>query len=280
MKLIRKLDFEEAKFSLYFLAFDNPGAESAGRQWTDREGILELTHNYGTEDDDNYRVNNGNVEPHRDISITADHLERACGRLESNNVPFQKRLQEGRMENIAFALDPDGYWVGIIGQKRSDPASTSTNLDVYRFNRTALRVKDAEKSLQFYRSVLGMSLLRTIEQPEAGFNLYILGYRRGGEEEDSLVDREGLVELMWNYGTEKDEGFKYHNGNEEPQGFGHLCISVDDLDAACARFEDLKTNWKKRLTDGRMKNVAFILDPDNYWIELILLFSTFPLPPV
>ncbi|KAG0127102.1 Glyoxalase/Bleomycin resistance protein/Dihydroxybiphenyl dioxygenase [Tuber indicum] len=280
MKLIRKLDFEEAKFSLYFLAFDNLGAESAGRQWTDREGVLELTHNYGTEDDDNYRVNNGNVEPHRDISITVDHLEKACERLESNNVPFQKRLLEGRMKNIAFALDPDGYWVGIIGQKQSDPASTSTNLDVYRFNRTVLRVKDAEKSLQFYRSVLGMSLLRTIEQPEAGFNLYILGYRRGGDGEDSLVDREGLVELMWNYGTEKDEGFKYHNGNEEPQGFGHLCISVDDLDAACARFEDLKINWKKRLTDGRMKNVAFILDPDTYWIELILLFSTFPLPPV
>ena len=27
--------------------------------------------------------------------------------------------------------------------------------------------------------------------------------------------------------------------------------------------------WKKRLTDGRMKNVAFVLDPDNYWIEVI-----------
>lgn len=41
-------------------------------------------------------------------------------------------------------------------------------------------------------------------------------------------------------------------------------ISVDDLDAACKRFEDLGVNWKKRLTDGRMKNVAFVLDPDNY----------------
>jgi hypothetical protein len=41
-------------------------------------------------------------------------------------------------------------------------------------------------------------------------------------------------------------------------------ITVDDLDAACKRFEDLGVNWKKRLTDGRMKQVAFILDPDNY----------------
>lgn len=50
--------------------------------------------------------------------------------------------------------------------------------------------------------------------------------------------------------------------------FGHICISVDDLDAACARFEEKKVNWKKKLTDGRMKNIAFVLDPDGYWIEV------------
>ena len=46
-------------------------------------------------------------------------------------------------------------------------------------------------------------------------------------------------------------------------------ISVDDLDAACARLEGLNVNWKKRLTDGRMKNVAFVLDPDGYWVEIV-----------
>lgn len=46
-------------------------------------------------------------------------------------------------------------------------------------------------------------------------------------------------------------------------------ISVDELDAACKRFEDSGVNFKKKLTDGRMKTVAFILDPDNYWIEVI-----------
>jgi hypothetical protein len=40
-----RLDFEEAKFSLYFLALDSPAAESPGKHWTNREGILELTHN-------------------------------------------------------------------------------------------------------------------------------------------------------------------------------------------------------------------------------------------
>ena len=46
-------------------------------------------------------------------------------------------------------------------------------------------------------------------------------------------------------------------------------VSVDDLNAACKRFDDMNIRWKKRLTDGRMKTVAFILDPDNYWIEII-----------
>lgn len=48
-----------------------------------------------------------------------------------------------------------------------------------------------------------------------------------------------------------------------------LGISVDDLEAACDRFESLKVNFKKRLTDGRMHNIAFILDPDGYWIEVV-----------
>jgi lactoylglutathione lyase len=44
---------------------------------------------------------------------------------------------------------------------------------------------------------------------------------------------------------------------------------VDDLPAACERFENLKVDFKKRLTDGRMHNIAFVLDPDGYWIEVV-----------
>jgi lactoylglutathione lyase len=48
-----------------------------------------------------------------------------------------------------------------------------------------------------------------------------------------------------------------------------LGVSVDNLEAACKRFEDKNVSWKKRLTDGRMKNVAFLLDPDGYWVEIV-----------
>lgn len=72
-----------------------------------------------------------------------------------------------------------------------------------------------------------------------------------------------------NYGTEKDPEFSYHSGNSDPRGFGHLCVSVPDIKAACQRFEDLGVDFQKRLTDGRMRDIAFIKDPDGYWVEII-----------
>ncbi|KAK8878994.1 Glyoxalase/Bleomycin resistance protein/Dihydroxybiphenyl dioxygenase [Apiospora arundinis] len=280
MSLIKKLEFPDNKFDLYFLAYDSPGALSSGNTTFDREGVVELTHNYGTENDENFTVNNGNKDPHRGfghICISVDNIQAACNRIEQAGYKFQKKLTDGRMKHIAFALDPDNYWVEIVSLKMdtkgaddpdepSDPSAT--DVGTYRMHHTMVRVKDAEKSLKFYQETMGMTLLRTLEQESAGFNLYFLGYP--GTKGDSFsTDYEGLLELTWNYGTEKDESFKYHDGNAQPQGFGHICVSVDNLDAACERLENMKVNWKKRLTDGRMKNVAFVLDPDGYWIEIV-----------
>ncbi|KAI0421631.1 Glyoxalase/Bleomycin resistance protein/Dihydroxybiphenyl dioxygenase [Xylaria grammica] len=235
LSLIKKLSFPEAKFDLYFLAYDGAAAASAGHSTFDREGVIELTHNYGTESDDAYAVNNGNKEPHRGfghVCVSVDHIRAACRRIEDAGYKFQKRLQDGRMRHIAFALDPDGYWVEIISQTPGlrDPAveedeGAVTDPGTYRMNHTMIRVKDAEKSLKFYQDVLGMSLFRTHEAPAAGFNLYFLGYPgpEGVPEDGFTARKEGLLELTWNYGTEKDEGFAYHNGNDQPQGFGHIC---------------------------------------------------------
>lgn len=281
---INKIAQPEAKFDLYFLAYDGPGSRSRQHHWTDREGVLELTHNYGTEDDADYKVATGNEEPGKGfghIAISVDHIQAACQRLEEAGYPFQKKLSEGKMRNIAFAKDPDGYWVEIIGQKplQETEAVAETDTQSYRFNHSMIRVKDAEVSLKFYQEVMGMSLLRTSEHESAGFNLYFLGYGKGVPEDDGggvgkkgvnpLAEHEGLLELTWNYGTERQEGTVYHDGNSEPQGFGHVCVVVDDLSAACRYLEDKKVGWKKRLADGRMKTVAFVLDPDGYWIEVI-----------
>jgi lactoylglutathione lyase len=264
-------------------AYDGANSASPGHHWSDREGVLELTHNHGTENDDSFTVNNGNKDPHKGfghICISVDNLQAACKRIEDAGYKFQKKLTDGRMRHIAFALDPDGYWVEIIGQTTSEETEgvTTTDTSAYRFNHSMIRVKDPEKSLAFYQDVLGMTLMRTSEQKEAKFNLYFLGYpgEFGVPDANSTKNgvnptagKEGLLELTWNYGTEKEEGPVYHNGNDEPQGFGHICVSVDDLDKACEFMEEKKVNWKKRLTDGRMRGVAFVLDPDGYWVEVI-----------
>jgi lactoylglutathione lyase len=269
MKVINKIPNPDAKFDLYFLAYDSPKAASAGNHWTDREGIIELTHNHGTENDPNYKITNGNTEPHKGfghVAISVDNIQAACQRLEDAGYKFQKKLSDGRMRSIAFALDPDGYWVEIICQK---PVETTENVKetdtgTYRMNHSMIRIKDPEKSLSFYQDIMGMKLKRTSENKSADFNLYFLGYGPPASDNspngvNPVADQEGLLELTWNYGTEKDANFKYHDGNAEPQGFGHICIAVDDLDAACARFEEKKVNFKKRLTDGRMKDIAFVL---------------------
>lgn len=142
MKVVNKLSFPDAKFDLYFLGYDSPQALSHGNAWSDREGLIELTHNYGTENDPDYKVNNGNEEPYRGFGhtcISVDNIQAACKRIEDAGYKFKKRLTDGRMKSIAFALDPDGYWVEIIGQKSLEETEGVTTTDVgsYRMVRAA-----------------------------------------------------------------------------------------------------------------------------------------------
>jgi lactoylglutathione lyase len=44
---------------------------------------------------------------------------------------------------------------------------------------------------------------------------------------------------------------------------------VPDVSAACDRFEQLGVQFVKKPDDGNMKGLAFITDPDGYWIEIL-----------
>jgi len=121
-------------------------------------------------------------------------------------------------------------------------------------------VKDPKKSVKFYEH-LGMKMIKKIEQPEAKFDLYFMGYDgpKAASHGKDFSQREGLIELTHNYGSEDKEGRVYTNGNEKEfngqdvkQGFGHVCISVDNLQAACQRIEDAGYKFQKKLSDGRM----------------------------
>ena len=65
----------------------------------------------------------------------------------------------------------------------------------YRFLHTMIRVKDLEKSLDFYTRHLGMNLLRRREFADGRFTLAFVGY---GEETDNTV-----IELTHNWDQER-----------------------------------------------------------------------------
>jgi len=146
----------------------------------------------------------------------------------------------------------------------------------YVFNHTMIRVVDPEASLAFYTKVFGMRLLRQSENPRGEFTLYFLactGDDAVPQDEEARAKyvnaRQGVLELTHNWGTERDPEASYHSGNEEPQGFGHICFTVPDLQRACAWMDENNVAFKKRPEDGRMNHIAFVYDPDGYWIELI-----------
>jgi len=140
---------------------------------------------------------------------------------------------------------------------------------------TMLRIKEPRRSLEFYSKVLGMILLKKLDFADMSFSLYFMGYADPNDVPVDPVQRQiwalsqpATVELTHNWGTENDAAQAYHNGNSEPRGFGHIGIAVPDVYAACARFEQLGVDFVKRPDDGKMKGLAFIKDPDGYWIEI------------
>ena len=157
-------------------------------------------------------------------------------------------------------------------QATPDPATRG-----YVFNHTMLRVRDPRVTLDFYTRVLGMQLVRSLDFADWKFSLYFLAYLPEGfvvpQDETANVKytfgRESVLELTHNWGTEEKAETPYHHGNSEPRGFGHICVAVPDIKAACARFEALGVPFQKKLGEGGMKNIAFIKDPDGYWVEIV-----------
>lgn len=153
------------------------------------------------------------------------------------------------------------------------PAET----DGFTLNHCMLRVKDPEVSLAFYQNVLGMTLLRKQPMAFGEFTLYFLARLSADEtvpdddpaNAEFTFSREGVLELTHNWGTENDPDASYHDGNSDPQGFGHIAFAVPDLDAAVRWFDANGVTFQKRPEDGAMKHIAFIKDPDGYWIEIL-----------
>jgi lactoylglutathione lyase len=167
--------------------------------------------------------------------------------------------------------------MGFKGEQHPGVKTPTGDSEGFRLNHTMLRVKEPEKALAFYSRVFGMRVLRRLDFEELGFSLYFLANL---EDDDAVPEdpavrtawtfaQRGLLELTHNWGSEEKEGFAYHDGNAEPQGFGHICFSVPDLPAAEAWLEACKVEFVKRSDQGKLKDIVFVKDADGYWIEVV-----------
>jgi len=103
MKLLRKSDNPEHKYTLAFVGF---GDESNG-------AVLELTYNYGV---DKYEM--GSAFGH--VAIAVDNAAATCDAVRALTPKFGGRITreagpvKGGNTVIAFVQDPDGYKIELI----------------------------------------------------------------------------------------------------------------------------------------------------------------------
>lgn len=123
-----------------------------------------------------------------------------------------------------------------------------------RILHTMLRVGDMQRSIKFYTEVIGMRVLRMLDQPTESYSLAFLGF----DDESEACS----LELTYNYGTSK-----YNLGN----AFGHIAISVEDCYAACVEIKSKggEVIFEPEQLKGSNETIAFIIDPDGYQVELI-----------
>ena len=123
-----------------------------------------------------------------------------------------------------------------------------------RLAHVMLRVKNLEASIQFYRDIFNMTLLKKMDNEKYRYTLAFMGY---GD-----INQTTAIELTYNWDVQS-----YDLGN----AFGHLCIEVDNVYQSC---EDIKhKNGCVTREAGPVKGgssiIAFVKDPDGYQIELI-----------
>ena len=102
MRLLRKNDYPEGKFTLAFVGY---GDESDS-------AVLELTYNWGV---DKYEL--GNAYGH--VAIAVDDAYKACEEVKRRGGKVTR--EAGPMKHgttvIAFVEDPDGYKIELIQRK-------------------------------------------------------------------------------------------------------------------------------------------------------------------
>ena len=123
-----------------------------------------------------------------------------------------------------------------------------------RLLHTMLRVGNLQRAIDFYTQVLGMTLLRTSENPEYKYTLAFVGYGTNPDHAE--------LELTYNHGVDS-----YELGT----AYGHIALGVPDAYVACEKIKAAGGHVTREAgpVKGGTTVIAFVTDPDGYKIELI-----------
>lgn len=261
--------------------------------WSSAGCGLELVHRHGTEHDQSFKgywsgnigsdlprtsplyAEGGPVRGFGHIGFNVEDVYAFSAVLEKAGVKFQKRPNEGRMRGLAFALDPDGYWIEIVGR------SPGIFQEPCNLSQVMLRVKDGKKSVRFYRDLLGMTFNTDMGVPGDFTNYFLMSVseqvrRRSHPWEFAEMPWtmwQPALELTHNHGTERDPLFEVSTGTSDSEGFGHIGFLVDDLRAMCRDLEDLGIplvcDPEEDVMESGLRNSACILDPSGYRVRLL-----------
>lgn len=123
---------------------------------------------------------------------------------------------------------------------------------------TMVRVKDLEKSIEFYK-MLGLKERRRSENEGGRFTLVFMC---PPGQEDGHAD----VELTYNW--DGDEGLP-----SDSRHFGHLAYRVENIYEMCQQLMDAGVTINRPPRDGHM---AFVRSPDNISVELLQMGDSLP----
>ena len=118
-----------------------------------------------------------------------------------------------------------------------------------KYLHTMVRVKNIDKSIDFYCNKLGLKEIRRRNSEKGRFTLIFLGAKNSNEET-------GLLELTYNWDPEEYTGGR---------NFGHLAYSVKNIYETCDNLMANGVTINRPPRDGRM---AFIKSPDNISMEM------------
>ncbi|RYG55872.1 lactoylglutathione lyase [archaeon] len=142
-----------------------------------------------------------------------------------------------------------------------------------------LRVRNVKASVDFYGKHFGMSLVAQYKDAAQGALLASCAtfadktaLPADASSSEALAFARSLSGSMVTFAQMDDApaDITYCNGNVDPgRGFGHIGFLVDNLEEKCVELEAMGVAFKKRPHEGRMRGLAFAVDLDGYWIEII-----------